>query len=118
LKEFLKTTIIGGTSFLLPAVLVLIILSYALRFVRHLAATISHNLKLDQLGDLAGVGAATALSVLALILVSFVAGVVARIAISGRHTRWSETSLLGRHPHYKLIKSMAEARQILRVQAA
>jgi hypothetical protein len=53
LKEFLKTTIIGATSFLLPAALILFILSYALRLVKRLAAPISHSLKLDQLGDLA-----------------------------------------------------------------
>jgi uncharacterized membrane protein len=108
LKEFLKTTIIGGTTFLLPAALVVFILAYALRLVRRLAAPISHSLKLDQLGDLAGIGAATVLSVLVLVLISFAAGIVARTAIGGRLSRWSEASLLGRLPHYQLIKSMAE----------
>ena len=108
MKEFLKTTIIGGTTFLLPAALVVFILAYALRLVKRLAAPISHSLKLDQLGDLAGIGAATVLSILVLVLISFVAGIVARTAIGGRLTRWSETSLLGRLPHYQLIKSMAE----------
>ena len=108
MKEFLKTTIIGATSFLLPAALILFILSYALRLVKRLGAPISHSLKLDQLGDLAGIGAATVLSILVLVLISFVAGIVARTAIGGRLTRWSETSLLGRLPHYQLIKSMAE----------
>jgi uncharacterized membrane protein len=83
-------------------------LSYALRLVKRLAAPISHNLKLDQLGDLAGIGAATVLSVLVLVLISFVAGLVARTVVGGRLSRWSETSLLGRLPHYQLIKSMAE----------
>ena len=108
MKEFLKTTIIGGTSFLLPAALVVFILAYALRLVKRLAAPISHGLKLDQLGDLAGIGAATVLSVLVLVLISFAAGIVARTAIGGRLSRWSEASLLGRLPHYQLIKSMAE----------
>jgi hypothetical protein len=75
IKEFLKTTIIGGTSFLLPVALVVLVLSYALRLVKRIATPISHSLQLDQLGDLAGVGAATLLSVLALILVSFAAGI-------------------------------------------
>ena len=43
-----------------------------------------------------------------LVLISFVAGIVARTAIGGRLSRWSEASLLGRLPHYQLIKSMAE----------
>src|SRR6516162_3976375 len=103
-KEFLKTTIIGGTSFLLPVALVVLVLSYALRLVKRIATPISHSLQLDQLGDVAGVGAATLLSVLALILVSFAAGIVARTAVGGRVTRWSETSVFGRIPHYQLIK--------------
>ena len=61
LKEFLKTTIIGGTAFLLPAALVLFILSYALRLMKRLAGPISHGLQLDQLGELTGIGAATVL---------------------------------------------------------
>ena len=108
MKEFLKTTIIGATSFLLPAALILFILSYALRLVKRLAAPISHSLKLDQLGDLAGIGAATVFSILVLVLISFAAGIAARTAIGGRMSRWSEASLLGRLPHYRLIKSMAE----------
>jgi uncharacterized membrane protein len=108
LKEFLKTTIIGGTSFLLPVALVLFIFSYALRLVKRVATPISNSLHLDQLGDVAGIGAATVLSVLALVLISFAAGIVARTAVGGRLSRWSETSLLGRLPHYQLIKSMAE----------
>jgi len=92
LKEFLKTTIIGGTAFLLPAALILFILSYALRLVKRLAGPISHGLRLDQLGELAGIGAATFLSVLVLFLISFAAGIVARTAVGRRISRWSERS--------------------------
>jgi uncharacterized membrane protein len=107
-KDFLKTTIIGGASFLLPAALILFILSYALRLVKRIAEPISHSFHLDQLGHVAGVGAATALSVLALVIISFAAGIVARTAVGKRITHWSETSVLGRLPHYQLVKSMAE----------
>ncbi len=41
-------------------------------------------------------------------LISFAAGIVARTAVGRRITRWSENSLLGRLPHYQLLKSMAE----------
>jgi hypothetical protein len=67
LKEFLKTMIIGGISFLLPIALAAFILSYAFRLVKHIATPISHGLHLDQWGDVAGVSAATFLSVLALV---------------------------------------------------
>jgi len=107
-KEFLKTTIIGGVLFLLPVAVIVLILSYALRLVKRVAVPISQNLHLDQLGSVAGVGAATILSVLMLILISFAAGIVARTAVGRRITKWSEESLLGRLPQYQLMKSMAE----------
>ena len=102
----MKTTIIGGTAFLLPAAPILFILSYALRLVN--AGPISQGLRLDQLGELAGIGAPTFLSVLVLVLISFAAGIVARTTVGARIRRWSERSLLGRLPHYQLIKNMAE----------
>jgi uncharacterized membrane protein len=107
LKEFFRTTIIGGASFLLPVALIIFILSYALRLVRRVAEPISHSLHLDHLAG-AGVGAATVLSVLVLLLISFAAGLVARTAVGRRITRWSENSFLGRFPHYQVVKSMAE----------
>jgi hypothetical protein len=54
------------------------------------------SLHLDQLGELAGIGAATVLSILVLVLISSAAGIAARTAIGGRISRWSEASLLGR----------------------
>ena len=107
LREFVKTTIIGGASFLLPVAIIIFILSYALRLVKRIAEPISHSLHLDHLVG-AGIGTVTVLSVAALILVSFAAGIIARTAAGRRITRWSENSLLGRLPHYQVIKSMAE----------
>ena len=106
MKEFLRTTFIGGVLFLLPLAFTLFLLSYALRLIKRFATPISNNLHLDQLGGVAGVGAATALSVL--VLVSFVAGIIARTAVGRRISQWSEDSLLGQLPHYRLVKSMAE----------
>jgi hypothetical protein len=67
------------------------------RLVRRLPAPISHSLKLDQLGDLAGIGAATVLSVLVLVLISFAAGIVARTVIGGRLRRWAEAFRVDRN---------------------
>jgi uncharacterized membrane protein len=108
LKEFLKTTIIGGVLFLLPVALIVFILSYALRLTKSIAEPISKGLHLDQISGMAGVGAATALSVLVLVLISFAAGIIARTGVGKRITRWSENSVLGRLPQYRLMKSMAE----------
>jgi uncharacterized membrane protein len=107
-KEFLKTTIVGGALFLLPLGLVLFILGYALRLATGVAQPISKALHLDQLGDLAGIGITTVVGVLLLVLVSFAAGIVARTSIGGRISGWFEGSLLSALPQYQMMKSMAE----------
>lgn len=107
LREFIKTTIIGGASFLLPVAIIIFILSYAFKLIRRIAQPISESLHLDHLVG-AGVGTVTVLSVVVLVLVSFVGGIAARTAAGRRLARWSENSFLGRFPHYQVIKSMAE----------
>ena len=108
MKEFLKTTIVGGVLFLLPLGLVLFILGYALRLATSVAQPISKALHLDQLGDLAGIGITTVVGVLLLVLVSFAAGIVARTSIGGRISGWFEGSLLSALPQYQMMKSLAE----------
>jgi hypothetical protein len=106
MKEFLKNTIVGGAVFLLPVALVGFILSRALRLTKGVAEPLAKGLQLDQLGSVAGMGAAAILSVLMLVLVSFAAGFAARTAVGRRITRWSENSLLGNLQQYHLMKSM------------
>ena len=65
-------------------------------------------LRLDHLGNVTGVGVVTVTSVFVLVLLSFVAGMIARTAVGKRVTRWSEKSLLGHIPYYQLVKGMAE----------
>ena len=108
MKDFLKTTIVGGVLFLLPLGLVLFILSYALRLATSVARPISEALRLDQIGDLAGIGITTVVGVLLLVLVSFAAGLVARTSIGGRISGWFEGSLLSALPQYQMLKSMTE----------
>jgi uncharacterized membrane protein len=107
-KEFLKTTIVGGVLFLLPLGLVLFILGYALRLATGVAQPISKALHLDQLGEVAGMGITTVVGVLVLVLVSFAAGIGARTSIGGRISGWFEDSLLRALPQYQMLKSMAE----------
>ena len=108
MKDFLKTTIVGGVLFLLPLGLVLFILGYALRLATSVAQPISKALHLDQLGDLAGIGITTVVGVILLVVVSFAAGLVARTSIGGRISGWFEGSLLSALPQYQMLKSMTE----------
>jgi uncharacterized membrane protein len=107
-KEFVKTTIIGGVLFLLPVGVIVFILSRVLQLVLKLFGPLSRHLHLDQLGSVAGIGVGTLLAVLALILVSFSAGMIARTALGARASHWLERSPIGVLPHYRMIKALAE----------
>ena len=105
LTEFLKTTLVGGLLCLLPVVLIVIVLGYAMRLAGKVAKPISDLLPVDAV---VGVGGVTILAVLVLLVVSLVAGLFARTIAGKRMMRWSENSLLGGLPQYRLVKSMAE----------
>ena len=109
LKEFLKTTIIGGASFLLPMALVLFILSYALRLVKRIAEPISHSLRLDQLGAAAGVGAQPSCRPWCWDLIAFAAGIVARTAVGRAHYHGRKALFSARWHHSHQI--LAAGRQ-------
>ena len=102
--KFLKTTIIGGLLFLLPIVLVSIILGHAMQLAAKLAHPISKLLP----EAVVGIGGISVLAALALVLFSFLAGLVARTAVGERIMRQFEDSILGNLPQYQFIKSMAE----------
>jgi uncharacterized membrane protein len=102
---FLKATITGGLLFLLPVVLIVIGLGYAMRLGVKVAKPISDLLPVDAV---VGVGGVTGLTLLLLVVISLVAGLFARTNAGKRIMRWSENSLLGGLPQYRLVKSMAE----------
>jgi uncharacterized membrane protein len=108
MRAFVKATVVGGLLFLLPAALVVLILGHAMRLAMHVARPVSHFLGLDQQAGFGGIGAATVLAILVLVIVSFAAGIVARTQIGRKFTRWVENSLLGGLPQYQMFKSMAE----------
>jgi hypothetical protein len=61
MKEFLKTTIIGGALFLLPVALVLLVLNHAMQLAGKVVRPISHNLHFDR--AVTGISIATVLAV-------------------------------------------------------
>jgi uncharacterized membrane protein len=108
MREFFKTTVIGGLLFLLPVALILFILGYAVTTVTRVLQPISKSLGFDQLaGEVGGVGVATLAALVMLVLVSFAAGIVARTAFGGRFTDWVEEKLQA-FPQYRLFKGMAQ----------
>ena len=113
LREFFKATIAGGLLFLLPVVLILIVLRHAMRLAVKVTKPISDLLPVEAV---LGVRRETFLAVLLLILISLVAGLVAKTNAGRRFIRWCENSFLGGLPQYQLVKSMAEG--LARVESA
>jgi len=106
MKDFLKTTIVGGVLFLLPVALVLMVLKHAFELAAKAVRPVSNSLHFEH--TVAGIGTATVLTVLLLVIVSFAAGMVARTQAGRRISGWFERSFLGGLPQYQLLKSMGE----------
>jgi uncharacterized membrane protein len=107
-KAFIKTTMIGGVLFLLPLALILALLGHAMRIAMKGAEPIAKILHLDRVGEVAGVGIVTILAIVLLILVSLLAGVVARTKMGSRVSAWFEQSFLGGLPQYQMAKSVVQ----------
>jgi uncharacterized membrane protein len=105
IKEFLKTTIIGGIVFLVPLVLLLLVLRHAMSFAGKIAGPIASAFPEHRI---AGATVATVLAALVLVLLAFLAGLFARTSVGRDLARWLEDSLLGNLPQYRMVKTMAE----------
>jgi len=105
LKEFLKTTIVGGILFLAPVILIALMLRHAMGFAGKIAKPIAANFPQHQI---AGVAIATIIAALVLLVLSFCAGLAARTRAGKSVTHWVEETLLGSMPQYRMVKSLAE----------
>lgn len=103
--QFVKTTVIGGLVFLLPFAFVFFAVSYVIGHLLPLFHRIADQLHVPLLR-----GATLVFVMLTafVVLLCFVAGLVARSAAGGRMRAWIETNLLGRVPVYRLVQSVGE----------
>ena len=105
LAKLLRTMAIGGFLFLLPLVLVILLVTQAIRLAGVVTQPISSFLTLDEVVGPAG---EKLLAIAGLVLVTIVAGLAARTGFGGRLRHGFERSFLGGLPQYQMIKSMAE----------
>lgn len=99
---FLKTTVLGGVIFLLPVVIFIAIVGKGLEFANKLATPLAERLPVDSVGDLAIVHL---LALAILILICFIAGLVARTSQAKWFARSLETNFLEKIPAYALMKA-------------
>jgi uncharacterized membrane protein len=102
--RYLKATIIGGLLFLLPIVLIALVLGKAMQAAAKIAKPAISYLPPTFLG----IGMASLVAALILIVISLGAGLLARTRYGKATLQWFENSLLGGLPQYQLVKSLGE----------
>jgi len=105
LTSFLKTTLIGGLLFLIPLGVILVVLKHVMQIAAKVAAPVAAHFPVSHF---AGITAVTLVAALVLLLIAFLAGLMARTQLGRRLSAWFEESILGGLPQYRMAKSMAE----------
>ena len=101
--NFIMTTVIGGLIFLVPLMFLVFILGKAVGFMMVIAKPLAAWLPVD---TVSGVALANLIAILAVIIVSFVAGLIARHTIAGNLMKILETKVLINIPGYTMIKAI------------
>ena len=102
-SNFLITTTIGGVFFLIPLVILGVVLAKAVTFMMAVAQPMADWLPVDTIG---GVALANIIAVLALVLLCFLAGLLARHALASAFVERLESKVLVNVPGYLMIKSL------------
>jgi len=101
--KFIMTTVIGGVIFLVPVVFLGMAILEAIDLMLLIANPLANWLPMESIG---GVALADIIAIVALLLICFVAGLVARHALAGNLMRQLETRLLEKLPGYAMVKNV------------
>jgi len=102
LVDFVKTTIIGGLLFLVPALILILVIKHAIGLTVKVLVPIEKLLPLESLG---GVAVAHMLAALIILAVCFAAGIAARTRLGARISAAFERAIARKIPGFGLIKS-------------
>jgi uncharacterized membrane protein len=105
LTDFLKTTIIGGLLFLVPAVLIVLLIKQAVKLASKILVPIEKLLPAERIG---GVALEHLLAVLLILAVCFLAGLAARTSPGAKLNAWLERAILRRVPGFGLVKRVTK----------
>ncbi len=101
--HFIKTTVIGGLVFLVPVVVFIVVLAKAAGLMMMVAEPMAAWVPIDAVG---GVALANIIAVVAVMLICFIAGLVARAAFLRAIVGSLESKVLSKIPGYEIIKGM------------
>lgn len=104
--EALKTTIAGGVLLLVPLILILFLLSKGLKVAERLSQPIVNAIGLKTVG---GVALGTLIAVAGLLLISFLAGLLARTRVGQAAYSALENSILGILPQWRMARGLVES---------
>lgn len=100
---FFKATAIGGMAFLVPIVILALILNKALAVMMSLAEYAASRLHIEAVHNILVLNL---ISIAALILLCFIAGLLARTKLARESVGFLEDRFLDRIPFYLFVKSM------------
>lgn len=101
--KFVMTTVIGGVIFLVPVVFLGMVIFKALNFMMLIAKPLANWLPIETLG---GVALADIIAIFALLLICFLAGLIARHALAGAFIGQLESKVLVKVPGYAMVKNV------------
>jgi uncharacterized membrane protein len=101
--QFIATTIIGGLLFLVPVVFLVFVLTKAVGFMMIIAEPMADFIPIDSVG---GVALANLIAIVAVIFVSFFAGLIARNALASGFIKSLESKFLMKIPGYSIVKGI------------
>jgi uncharacterized membrane protein len=101
--QFFKTTVIGGLLFLVPVVILIMIVTKAAGLMMMVAQPMAAWLPVDSIG---GVAVANLIAALAVVVVCFIAGLVARGTVLRTIVENLESKVLAKVPGYMIVKSI------------
>lgn len=102
--QFIRTTLVGGFVFLLPIGILAFFVGKIIAITRKVIEPLSRQLPFEAV---AGVRSTILLALALIIVLSFLAGFLARTRPAKLLTRQLEEKLIGRIPAYGLLKSMS-----------
>lgn len=105
LLTFVKTTLIGGFLLLVPFGVLFVLFGKALNMFRVLVAPIANQIPIEHIG---GITINRILAFIVLLLLCFVAGLIAKNRGASEKREWLERKLQSVIPGYSLVKGMTE----------
>jgi uncharacterized membrane protein len=104
--KLIRTTIIGGIIFLVPIAIFVAVIGKGLEITGAIAKPLARILPVDMIG---GFAAAQVLAIALLLLICFLAGLLARLALARRVVSALEANMLSRLPAYTLLKTKTQS---------